>query len=70
MKSHPEEPRGSPVTEEFDRMEKEQTLWDWFSEGRGSSVLCGRKQAQDQAVNQASTSSHQGDSRWVAEDHS
>lgn len=28
-----------PVTEEFDRMEKEQTLWDWFSEGRGSSVL-------------------------------
>lgn len=28
-----------PVTEEFDRMEKEQTLWDWFSDGLGSSVL-------------------------------
>lgn len=28
-----------PVTEELDRMEKEQTLWDWCSDGRGSSVL-------------------------------
>lgn len=24
-------------------MEKEQTLWDWFSDGLGSSVLCGEK---------------------------
>lgn len=31
-----------PVTEELDRMEKEQTLWDWFSDGLGSSVLCGK----------------------------
>ena len=42
----PEEPRCPPVTEEFDRMEKEQTLWDWFSDGLGSSVLCGGKQAE------------------------
>lgn len=28
-----------PVTEELDRMEKEQTLCGWFSDGRGSSVL-------------------------------
>lgn len=39
----PEELRCPPVTEEFDRMEKEQTLWDWFSDGLGSSVLCGGK---------------------------
>lgn len=24
-------------------MEKEHTLWDWFSEGLGSSVLCEKK---------------------------
>lgn len=28
-----------PVTGELDRMEKAQTLWDWLSDGRGSSVL-------------------------------
>lgn len=26
-------------------MEKEHTLWDWFSEGLGSSVLCEKKNA-------------------------
>lgn len=41
--SFPEKPRHLPVMEEFDRMEKEQTLWDWFSDGLGSSVLCGGK---------------------------
>lgn len=28
-----------PAIGELDRMEKEHTLWDWFSEGLGSSVL-------------------------------
>lgn len=28
-----------PVMEEFDMIEKEQTLWDWFSDGLGSRVL-------------------------------
>jgi hypothetical protein len=28
---------------ELDRMEKEHTLWDWFSDGLGSSVLCEEK---------------------------
>lgn len=28
-----------PVMEELDRMEKEQTLWDWLSDGLGSSIL-------------------------------
>lgn len=31
-------------------MEKEQTLWDWCSDGRGSSVLCGEKRAHNQTM--------------------
>lgn len=29
-----------PVMEELDKMEKEQTCWDGFPDGLGSSVLC------------------------------
>lgn len=39
-----------PVMEELDRMEKEQTLWDWFSDGLGSRVLCGGKTANNQVM--------------------
>lgn len=31
-------------------MEKEQTLWDWFSDGLGSSVLCGGKIGKNQVM--------------------
>lgn len=31
-------------------MEKEQTLWDWCSDGRGSSVLCGEERAGEQVT--------------------
>jgi hypothetical protein len=46
--SDPREAEGLalPAIGELDRMEKEHTLWDWFSEGLGSSVLCEKKKMQ------------------------
>lgn len=31
-------------------IEKEQTLWDWFSDGLGSRVLCGGKIVNSQVI--------------------
>lgn len=55
MKSQPEQPQCLPVMEEFDMIEKEQTLWDWFSDGLGSRVLCGGKTANNQVTRKTPT---------------
>lgn len=39
-----------PAIGELDRMEKEHTLWDWFSEGLGSSVLCEKREKKKQTA--------------------